>query len=132
MSEKEAYKELLIDKTKRVQGLVRKAKDILGIDKESGETVILVSRAKLRDRDVIGLYLIGKFFACELGLVESSTVSAIDISKITGIEDRQVSARLHDLKVEGFVRNPKRGEHEMIFPRIDEFLDMVRAQAGLA
>ena len=131
MSEKDLYKELLIDKTKRVESLVRKAKDLLGIDKDSGETLILISRAKLTDREIIGLHLIGRFFASELGLVNSPSATVEELSKRTGIDVSVVSARLHDLKVEGYVRSPKRGEHEIVFPRVDELLDFVRQRAGI-
>lgn|GEM_PF-3350330 len=131
MSEKDIYKELLVDKTKRVENLVRKAKDLLGIDKDSGDTLIMISRAKLTDREIIGLHLIGRFFASELGLVSSPNSTVEELSKRTGISESVVSARLHDLKVEGYVRSPKRGEHEIVFPRIDEFLDFVRQKAGI-
>lgn len=131
LSEKDLYKELLIDKTKRVESLVKKAKEIIGIDKDTGDVLILVSRAKLTDREMIGLQLVGKFFASELGLTNSPSATADELSRKIGIDSSIISARLHDLKVEGFIRNPKRGEHEIVFPRIDEFLDFVRQKAGL-
>jgi len=131
LSEKDTYKELLIDKTKRVESLVKKAKDLIGIDKDSGETIILISKAKITDREIIGLHLIGRFFASELGLIDSPSVTAEELSRSAGIASSIVSARLHDLKVEGYVRSPKRGEHEIVFPRIDDFLDFVRQKAGL-
>lgn len=131
LSEKDVYRELLIDKSKRVESLVRKAKDLMGIDEKSGDTVILVSTASLTDREKTGLHLIGKFFASELGLVESSSATAEEISRRTGRSSKVVSARLHDLKTEGYVRSPKRGEHEIVFPRIDDFLDSVREKVGL-
>ena len=131
MSEKDIYKELLIDKTKRVESLVKKAKDLVGIDKDSGETIILVSRVKLTNEDMIGLHLIGKFFACELGLVDRPSATANELSSRTGIDSRVISARLHELKTRGLVRSPKRSEHEIVFPRIDELLDYVRKKIGL-
>lgn len=131
LSEKEIYKELLIDKKQKVESIVKKAKDLIGIDKETGEVIILVSRAKLRDEDLIGLHLIGKFFASELGLSESSSATAKELSEKTGIKQTVVSARLHDLKLMGYIRSPRRGEHEFIFPRMSEFLDSVRERVGL-
>jgi len=131
MDEKEIYKELLIDKTKQVESLVKKAKDLLGIDKDSGDTIILVSRAKLRDEDLIALHLIGRFFASELGLVDGPSLSHKELSKKTGIKEAVVAARLHDLKTKGYVRSPKRGEHEIIFPRIGELLDIIRKRVGI-
>jgi len=125
------YKELLIDKTKRTESLVKKAKDILGIDKDSGDTVVLVSRAKLTDKEIIVLHLVGKFFASELGLVNTPSATYAELSRKTGIDAAVVAARLHDLKNEGYVRSPKRGEHEVVFPRIDEFLDSVRQKVGI-
>jgi len=131
MTEKEIYKELLIDKTKQVESLVKKAKDLLGIDKDSGDTIILVSRAKLTDEDLIGLHLIGRFFASELGLVDSPSLGYKELSRKIGIKEAVVAARLHDLKTKGYVRPPKRGEYEIIFPKIGEFLDIVRKRIGI-
>lgn len=131
MTEKEFYKELLIDKSKRVETLVKKAKDILGIDKETGEPIILVSRARLRDEDYIALYMIGKFVASELGLSESPCVTYTEVANRTGIKREIVAARLSDLKKKGYVRSPRRGEHEIVFPRISDILDEVRQRVGL-
>lgn len=130
MNQKDLFKELLIDKTKQVESLVKKAKNILGIDRESGDTIILVSRAKLTDEEMICIHLIGRFFSSELGLVESSSVSYKELSKKTGIKESVVAARLHDLKKEGYIRSPKRGEHEIVFPRISEFLDIILQKVG--
>jgi len=130
MNQKDLFKELLIDKTKQVESLVKKAKNILGIDRESGDTIILVSRAKLTDEEMICIHLIGRFFSSELGLVESSSVGYKELSKKTGIKESVVAARLHDLKKEGYIRSPKRGEHEIVFPRISEFLDIISQKVG--
>lgn len=131
LSEKRIYEELLIDKKQKVENIVKKAKDLIGIDKETGDVVIMVSRSKLRDEDLIGLHLIGKFFASELGLSESPSATVKELSEKTGIKQAVVSARLHDLKLLGYVRSPRRGEHEFIFSRMSEFLDSIRERIGL-
>jgi len=131
MTEKELYKQLLIDKSQKIETIVRKAKDVLGIDKETGEPVILVSRAKLRDEDYIVLYLIGKFVSSELRLSESPCSTYTDIAHKSGIKLPIVAARLSDMKKKGYVRSPSRGEYEIVFPRIGDMLDEIRARIGL-
>ena len=66
IKEKEIYRELLVDKNEQAKMLVQMARGILGIDKESGDPIILVSRRNLVDRHLISLYLCGKFFSAEL------------------------------------------------------------------
>jgi hypothetical protein len=131
MSEKELYKKLLVDKSKKVETLVDKAKDVLGIDKETGEPIILVSRAKLRDEDCVALYLIGKFVASELELVNSPSATYNEIAENMGIDKAIVAARLSDMKRKGYVRSSSKGQWEIIFPRIGDILDEIRQRLGM-
>ncbi len=130
MSVREIYEELLIDKTKRAKALVEKAKGILGIDKDTGEPLILVSRSKLTDRLLISLYLCGKYFASELGLVESPSATLEELSKKLGISKAVISARITELKREGKIRMINRGEYAVIFSMIGSILDEAREKIG--
>jgi hypothetical protein len=131
MSEKEYYKKLLIDKSKKIETLVSKAKDVLGIDNETGEPIILVSRAKLTDENYIALYMIGRFVACELELTKSPSAVYTEIAKKSGISKEIVAARLSGMKKKGYVRQTGSKEWEIIFPRIGEILDEIRQKLGL-
>jgi len=123
--------DLLVDKKDQIENFVKKAKELIGIDKETGETVILVSRSGLSDRHLIGLHLIGRYFASELKKVDSSIMSLKELSEVTGLDYHSVAARLSELKREGFVRSPSRGDWEIIFPKIGMFLDEVREKLNL-
>jgi len=123
--------DLLVDKKDQIENFVEKAKDLVGIDNETGENVILVSRSGLSDRHLIGLHLIGKYFASELQKVDSSTMSLKELAQVTGLSYHTVAARLSDLKREGLVRAPSRGDWEIIFPKIGVFLDEIRDKLNL-
>ena len=130
MTEKDVYRELLVDKTSRAKALVAKAKGIVGIDEETGEPIILVSRAKLTDRLLIGLYLISKFFASQLELKDTPAATLNELSEKLGIDKDVVSARASDLRREGKVRSPSRGSYEIVFPLIDAILDEVKSKVS--
>lgn len=116
----------------KVETIVNKAKDVLGIDKDTGEPILLVSRAKFRDEDCVALYLIGKFIASELKLVDSPSATYIEIADKMGIDKAIVAARLSDMKKKGYVRSSNRGQWEIIFPRISDVLDEVRQRLGMS
>jgi len=123
--------DLLVDKEVRIENFVKKAKDLIGIDKESGEVIILTSISELTDRHKIGLYLIGKFFASEMKKAEGPAMTYKELEELTGIDYHTIAARMNELKREGYVRSRTRGEWEIVFPKIGTFLDEVRAKLGL-
>lgn len=128
MSEKDVYKELLLDKTHRAKALVEKAKGIVGIDDDTGEPIILVSRARLTDKLIVSLYLCGKFFSSELGLVDTPSATLDELSGNLGLEKDSVSARLSELKKEGKIRTIERGKYEVVSSLIIAILDEVRSK----
>jgi hypothetical protein len=123
--------DLLIDKKEELENLIGKAKELIGIDKESGNTVIKVSKSRLLDRHLIGLYLIGKFFASELKKVDDSTMTPKELENVTGLVHGTITPRLTELKKEGFIRSPTRGKWEIVLPRVGVFLDEVIEKIGV-
>jgi len=130
LSEKDVYKELLINKSKSAKAFVEKARSILGIDEETGEPIILIPRKKLTDKLLISIYLCGKFFASELGLIDSPSASIGELNEKLGIEKDVISARVSELKNEGKIKILERGKYEVIFNSIGMILDEIHEKVG--
>lgn len=129
-SKKKVLERLLIDKEEKLETLVSKAQDIVGIDRKSGEPVILVPRSDLTDRQLICSYMIGKYFSKELGLAETATVTTGELAENLSLGLKVASARVSELKKDGNVRSVSRGEHLIIFPGIEALLDDIRKSIG--
>ena len=82
-------------------------------------------------RQLIGAYMIGKYFSKELGLAETSTVTTGEIAEKLLLDLKVASARLSELKKEGIIRSVSRGQHEIFFPGIEVLLDDIRKSVGL-
>ncbi|MCX7998245.1 MAG: winged helix-turn-helix domain-containing protein [Leptospiraceae bacterium] len=104
--------------------LVPKVKRIVKIKKD-GEPVIVCDTRKLSQNEQIVCYLIGKFFAKQLGLSKSDSASNREISETLGIKEKVVAARLKDLRDDGIVEQIVRGEHKISTVKLEEFLDRV-------
>jgi len=128
---KKMLEELLIDREERLRRLIKKSKDILGIDKTSGEPIILVPRSKLSDKDRIALYILGAYFSYELGLRESPSVHRSELASKLGLDTKIVSARATELKREKIIKSSKRGEYEILIPGIEDLLDSIREKVGV-
>lgn len=125
-AKKKILERLLIDREKKLETLVSKAENIVRIDRKSGEPVILVPRSDLTDRQLIGAYMVGKYFSKELGLVKTATVTTRELAEKLLLDLKGASARLSDLKKEAIVRSVSRGEHELLFQGIEALLDDIR------
>ena len=123
---KKILERLLVDREKKLETLVTKAKNIVRIDRKSGEPVIVVPRSELTDRQLIGAYMIGKYFSNELGLVKTATVTTRELAEKLPLDLKVASARLSELKKEAIVKSISRGEYKIVFQGIEILLDDIR------
>lgn len=130
MSKKEILEKLLIDKDEKLEAIVEQIRKVLRIDKESGRIMITASRSSLAERQRIALYLAGKYFANELGLNKDSTVSLKELSEELTLDPKTTSARLSELKREGIVKSPSRGNFEILYFGISIILDEIDSSRG--
>jgi len=128
---KKILERLLIDEEKKLETIVIKAENVVRIDRKSGEPIILVHQSDLTDRQLIGAYMIGKYFSKELGLAESATVTTEELAEKLSLDFKVASARVSDLKKEGIVKSVSRGKHEIFFLGIEVILDDIRKSVGL-
>lgn len=123
---KKILERLLVDREKKLETLVTKAKNIVRIDRKSGEPVIVVPRSELTDRQLIGAYMIGKYFSNELGLVKTATVTTRELAEKLPLDLKVASARLSELKKEAIIKSISRGEYKIVFQGIEILLDDIR------
>src|SRR5437899_4725263 len=97
MSEKQVLSVLLTDETETLNRLVKKAERSLKINKKTGDTILLPPKTRLTDRQLIALYLLGRYFSSRLELTQTDTLSIEDLCKLSNLESNSVSARISDL-----------------------------------
>lgn len=115
--------ELLIDEIEILRRLVKKAKNIINITSESGN-IIIRNKEMLSIPEIITLYAIGKYFASELGKVETPAVTPKEIAKKFGLKENVVSVRCSELKSEGILEKKEQG-YVIDFSKIEGILDEV-------
>ncbi len=125
-AKKKILERLLVDREKKLETLVTKAENIVRIDRKSGEPVIVVPSSDLTDRQLIGAYMIGKYFSNELGLVKTATVTTRELAEKLPLDLKVASARLSELKKEAIVKSISRGEYKIAFQGIEILLDDIR------
>jgi len=118
-----SIEDLFVTKEQTIGKLVEKSKGLVGIEKDKKEILFLVSKATLTDRELIGLYLLGKFFLAEVGLADNSIATLNEISEKTGLDKKAISKRISDMRKEGLVISPARTQYEIEYTNAEIFLD---------
>lgn len=124
--EKKVLEKLLIDEKTIIQRLADMAQGIIGIDKNSGELIILAPKSKLTDREQIFLALLGRYFSHKLGLAETDSMTTDGIAQKLGMDSKAASARLSDLKRERAVDGLSRGEYRISYANIETTLSGIK------
>ncbi len=127
--EKSKLKELIYDDEEEFEKLIPKVKKVVKV-KRDGTPIIVCERRRLSQGELIACYLIGKFFAKKLELVETDTATNKQLSAALNIDERVVSARLKDLRDEGLVEQVARGEHKISTVNLELFLDKLLEKVG--
>lgn len=83
---------------------------MIALSKDGGVHFVADKRT-FSDRQLIALYLIGKRFAYEAGLVKEQSIAMSQIAKDLRLEYGIVAARLADLRSAGLVDSPQRGKY---------------------
>lgn len=126
MNKQEILRKMLIDEDAMFERLVERASELFKIDK-SGNVVFLVPASQLTQRQTIALVAAGRYFAAELGVLESDTVTADTLLPYVDTDKKAISARLADLKKEGVVQNVERGAFRVSILGIGKILDELEA-----
>ncbi|SRR6266487_1649412 len=121
MSEKEILSSLLTDEAETLNRLVAKAQRVFKINKRTGEILLLPPRSKLTDRQLIAVYLLGRYFASKLELTQADSLTFDDLRKLSNLEEGSITARLSDLRKEGLVETGERGIYRINYQSLESF-----------
>ena len=121
----EYYNELLYDEEEEMRKIVSKVKKIVNVRKRDGAIIFIAKKDKLTHPELIGTYLLGKYFAHLLKLQETSEASIEEIAEALKIKKTIVSARLTDLSDDDIAERTDRGVYKILFAHIDPFLEEV-------
>lgn len=128
MSEKDILEKLLIDEEEILKRLVEKAEKIFRIDRKTGDAVIVAPKSKLIDRELIGITLLGRYFANKMKLASSDSMSVSEIAQKLGMDEKAVSARLSELKRERIVEMVSRGEYRVSYAGVESMLSEIEGK----
>ena len=122
--EKEILKDLLIDETevqKNLAELVKKAKNIFQIQKETGQ-ILFKNFGNLTNSARICALLMGKKFAKKLEMYVDDSMTITQISREFGIPSSTLSSPIADLVRKGFVLKSEK-KYEIAYNRLSEIFD---------
>jgi len=128
LSEKDILEKLLIDEEEILKRLVEKAEKIFRIDRKTGDAVIVAPKSKLIDRELIGITLLGRYFANKMKLASSDSMSVSEIAQKLGMDEKAVSARLSELKRERIVEMVSRGEYRVSYAGVESMLSEIEGK----
>ncbi len=114
-------KKILIDDADVFEKLVDMSAAYVRVDNQ-GNILFMVPPGKLTDRQAIALTLLGRYFAAELKCVSSDFMTADEVRKYVDADKKVISARLNDLKTEGIVESPERGNFRIVWLKVDKIL----------
>jgi hypothetical protein len=116
--------ELMVGKKSVLEDNLPKAKKVLVLS-EDGEVDLLVDKSDLTNRQLIALYMVGKAYAKEAGLVETEVVTNEELVDKLGLSYNSVrGSATHRLRLEG-VMHTDNGEHRIEYSKIGTVLDEI-------
>ena len=123
--EKEILSKLLLDEkdvAKELQVLVDRASAYLKIENPSGK-IIFQEPGSLSDTQRISLFLIGKYFAYRLKLIQENAVAISQIAKETSRPLTALSGPMKELSRKGFVQQLEDKRYTIAYYKIREIFD---------
>jgi hypothetical protein len=117
---------LVVDEGQIAEELLERVRTHLGLTPKG--QIYIRDPGRYRQRDTLLLYLIGVRYASDAKLRESSSASLSEICESLGMDSRVAAARLAELRTEGKVVSPSRGENELVFPRLLAILNEIEEQ----
>lgn len=131
MNKQDVLKKMLIDEDAVFERLVDRASNLFKIDK-SGDIIFLISKPRLTHRQAIALVSLGRYFAAELGILDTDIVTSDDLLGYLDTDKKTITARLADLKKEGVVQSVERGTFRVSILGINKILDELETDSGRA
>jgi hypothetical protein len=114
-------KHLFVHSEEIYEDLLVKLKPHIELTQDGVVTVRNLARLKMADG--ILLYLTGKRFFKETEPKATDTADAQEIASALGMNKKVCIARLNDLKRDGFVVTPQRGQYRAVLARVRDWVD---------
>ncbi len=127
---KEVLKELVVSEEDLLGEAVVKAKGLLAIEDRTGNVILRVPRSSLTARDMVGLHLIGRYFASQMGKVKSSSMSLSELANAINLEPNAISPRLSEMVGSGWVSRVGRAEFAANPYLVSSLLDEIVSSHG--
>jgi translation elongation factor P/translation initiation factor 5A len=122
MEKKKILEDLMYDEDLEFERVVPKVKKLVLI-KKSGEPVIVSDNEKFSQKEIIAVYLVGKYFANQLELTEDNSATIKEIAGGLRLKESVVGARIKELRDEGIIERVSKGKHRISTVRLEKFLD---------
>ena len=120
--------DLFVTKEQIIETLITKSKGIIGIEKDKKEMIFLKPMSSFTDKELVALFLFGKFFLKEAGFIEDIQTSLDEMSDKTMLDKKAISKRIYELKNEGIVNSTDKGIYEIVYTNIESLLDEIRSK----
>jgi hypothetical protein len=117
---------LVVDEGQLAQEMLERVRQHLGLTPKG--QVYIRDPGRYRQRDLLLLYLAGARYSSDAGLRSSEGSSLTEICENLGLDTRVAAARLTELRNEGKVESPSRGEYRLVFPRLNAILNEIEEQ----
>ncbi|MFZ1023295.1 MAG: hypothetical protein WAN87_04090 [Thermoplasmata archaeon] len=117
---------LMVDESQLAEEMLERVRNHLGLTPKG--QVYIREPTRYRQRDLLLLYLAGVRYAADAKLRTSEASTISEISENLGLDSRIVGARLTELRNEGKVESPARGENQIVFPRLLSILNEIEEQ----
>lgn len=117
---------LVVDEGQIAQEMLERIRLHLGLTPKG--QVYIRDPGRYRQRDLLMLYLAGTRYSSDAGLRSADGSSLTEICENLGLDTRVAAARLTELKNEGKVESPSRGEYRLVFPRLNAILNEIEEQ----
>lgn len=117
---------LVVDEGQLAQEMLERVRLHLGLTPKG--QVYIRDPGRYRQRDLLMLYLAGSRYSFDAGLRTSEGSSLTEICENLGLDTRVAAARLTELRNEGKVESPSRGEYRLVFPRLTSILNEIEEQ----
>lgn len=121
---REILSKMVVDEEAVFERLVDRASRIFKIDKQ-GDIVFVVPESSLSTRVRVAMALLARYFARELGFVDTDTVSYRDVAAMLDMAPPTVGARLSELRREGIAQSVGRGEWRVSILGVQRLLDQM-------
>jgi hypothetical protein len=118
---------LMVDESQIAEEILERIRNHLGLTPKG--QVYIREPTRYRQRDLVLLFLAGVRFAADAGLRGADSASLTELCENLGFDSRGGAARLAELRQEGKVESPSRGEYRIVFPRLMSILNEIEEQA---